>query len=118
MTSKARTSKLPVSIGGKELDDMIRKIVGERVRVILEEQLGNVVAGEMAKMRLTGKGAPGVAELVNKKLTQMLTHRLNATTIQSLARRRVDEVIGNQANVAVGILRNKFMDAVSERFQW
>lgn len=51
------------------VDAQIADVIGQRIEVILKDQLGNIIAGELAKLKLTGKNPVVVAEVIQKQIT-------------------------------------------------
>lgn len=79
--------------GDIELDEYVRRYledtVQKHVRAILEHQLRDVVAGELARLKLTDPNSPGVGNQVDAILENRLRNAANSVvpaTVKHLMR--------------------------------
>lgn len=97
------------------LDAMIEGIVADRVKEIIEKRMGDIVAGEFAKMKLTGKNPPVIMDLIEKRVDRLVTRFGSEHTVKNridyLLRSRVQQICETKAYD----LANKIRDELSKR---
>ena len=60
------------------IDAQIKAFVGSRVEEILHNQMGNIVTGELAKLKLTNKNPVVVADIVQKQIASVTKAEIRA----------------------------------------
>lgn len=69
-----------ISIDDEELEHMVgeylRDTIARHARAILEHQMKDIVAGELARLRLTNPNMGAIQDVVNNGLTPLIDDRL------------------------------------------
>lgn len=91
-----------VSLNLEESDDLrkyIREQVGGTVRSIIREEMGNIVAAELAKQRMLQPGSPLLSELVHKEVANSV--KSITANAQMEARRQMHDLIKKEISEQV-----------------
>jgi len=94
---KTITLTTGIDVEVSRIEALVDKIVQDRLKVILEEKLGDVVAGEFAKMRLHGKSPPVLIDLIDQRLKVVIKDSVDSTVNQYSVHKRIRE----EAHIAV-----------------
>ncbi len=94
---KVVTLTTGIDVEVSRIEALVDKIVQDRLKVILEEKLGDVVAGEFAKMRLHGKTPPVLVDLIDRRLKVVIKDSVDSTVNQYSVHKRIRE----EAHIAV-----------------
>ena len=96
------------------LDAMIEKIVEQRVKQI-------IVAGEFAKMKLTGKNPPVIMDLIEKRVNRLVTRSASEQTVKNridyLLRSRIQGICDTKAYDLANKIRDELSERVTELFR-
>ena len=90
-TRKPKTTNL-VQISTADLDAHIKKIIAARIAEILKDQLDNIIMGELAKLKLTGKSPTSIVTLIDKHIKAAMPSQ---SSIIKKIDYELDERIGN-----------------------
>ena len=70
-----------ITIDDEELEHMVgeylRDTIARHARAILEHQMKDIVAGELARLRLTGTNMGAIGDVVNDTLAPLVDARLH-----------------------------------------
>ena len=81
-----------------DLDEYVRRYledcVQRHVRAILEHQMKDIVAGELARLRLTNPNMGAIQDVVNNGLTPLIDARLQIT-LGPLVREEIRKTFSN-----------------------
>lgn len=94
---KTITLTTGIDVEVSRVEALVDKIVQDRLKVILEEKLGDVVAGEFAEMRLHGKTPPVLVDLIDRRLKVVVRECIDNTVTQYAMHKRIRE----EAHIAV-----------------
>jgi len=87
-----------ISIDDEELEHMVgeylRDIIAKHARAILEHQMKDIVAGELARLRLTDPNMGAVQDVVYNSLTPLIDDRLRIT-LGPLVREEIRKTFSN-----------------------
>lgn len=97
-TRKTKTSNL-VQISTATLDAHIKEIIATRIAEILKDQLDNIVMGELAKLKLTGKSPTSIVALIDKHIkAAMPSKRIIEDKIDYELDNRIGNAVRSQFN--------------------
>lgn len=72
-----------ITIDDEELEHLVgeylRDTIARHARAILEHQMKDIVAGELARLRLAGPNMGAIEDVVNNALTPLIDDRLRIT---------------------------------------
>ena len=87
-----------ITIDDKELEHMVgeylRDTIARHARAILEHQMKDIVAGELARLRLTNPNMGAIQDVVNNGLTPLIDARLQIT-LGPLVREEIRKTFSN-----------------------
>lgn len=87
-----------ISIDDEELERMVgeymRDTIVRHARTILEHQMKDIVAGELARLRLTNPNMGAIQDVVNNGLTPLIDARLQIT-LGPLVREEIRKTFSN-----------------------
>ena len=87
-----------ISIDDEELERMVgeylRDTIARHARAILEHQMKDIVAGELARLRLTNPNMGAIQDVVNNGLTPLIDARLQIT-LGPLVREEIRKTFSN-----------------------
>lgn len=87
-----------ISIDDEELEHMVgeylRDTIARHARAILEHQMKDIVAGELARLRLTNPNMGAIQDVVNNGLTPLIDARLQIT-LGPLVREEIRKTFSN-----------------------
>lgn len=87
-----------ISIDDEELERMVgeylRDTIARHARAILEHQMKDIVAGELARLRLTNPDMGAIQDVVNNGLTPLIDARLQIT-LGPLVREEIRKTFSN-----------------------
>ena len=87
-----------ITIDDEELEHMVgeylRDTIARHARAILEHQMKDLVAGELARLRLTDPNMCAIQDVVNNGLTPLIDERLQIT-LGPLVREEIRKTFSN-----------------------
>jgi hypothetical protein len=87
-----------IAIDDEELENMVgeylRDVIARHARTILEHQMKDIVAGELARLRLTDPNMGAVQDAVNNALIPLVDDRLRIT-LGPLVREEIRKTFSN-----------------------
>ena len=87
-----------ISIDDEELEHMVgeylRDTIAKHARAILEYQMKDIVAGELARLRLTDPNMGAIQDVVYNSLTPLIDDRLRIT-LGPLVREEIRKTFSN-----------------------
>lgn len=87
-----------IAIDDEELERMVgeylRGVITNHARAILEHQMKDIVAGELARLRLTNPNMGAIQDVVNNSLTPLIDDRLRIT-LGPLVREEIRKTFSN-----------------------
>lgn len=87
-----------ISIDDEELECMVgeylRDTIARHARAILEHQMKDIVAGELARLRLTNPNMGAIQDVVNNGLIPLIDARLQIT-LAPLVREEIRKIFSN-----------------------
>lgn len=87
-----------ITIDNEELEYMVgeylRDTIARRARAILEHQMKDIVAGELARLRLAEPNMGAIEDVVNNALTPLIDDRLRIT-LSPLVREEIRKTFTN-----------------------
>ena len=101
------------------LDAQIAAVIGNRVAAVLEKQLGNIVTGELARLKLSNKGGGLViADVVQKQINSAI--KAEVRKIADDKRLQIQRTLSadlQSARTKLARQANQFIDIYTTRLQ-
>ena len=104
-----------------EEDDMFRQhvksLIEGQVRHVLREQLSDVVAGEIAKLRLLQPNSPTLSDLVAAELKKQTSLKVTPSAIAAELQRQVRVEIDKAINPLAQQVKDALSDAIAAKIR-
>lgn len=104
---------LELKISTDSLKEHIEKFIREEVRSCLENQLDDIVAGEMAKMKLFKPGTSDLASMITRKVDTACARALAQPDLKTFMLKKADARVEKAATL-IAVVEAK---AWKERFR-
>ena len=91
MSTKKQPKTLDIVDFQNKLTTLVQDIVRAEIKQVLETQLDNIVAGELAKIRLLKPGTSDLSTMIEKKIKATVNGLMTKETVMVLARREIAE---------------------------
>lgn len=95
--------ELKVTANTTQVNKIVDKVIGDRLAVIIEKELGSFVEGHLAKKKLTGRSPPDMCALIDKRLEKIVREAINLqmTKIRQMPEWRLQDRIDDAINKRV-----------------
>ena len=104
-----------------EEDDMFRQhvksLIEGQVRHVLREQLSDVVAGEIAKLRLLQPNSPTLSDLVAAELKKQTSIKVTPSAIATELQRQVKAEIDKAVKPLTQQVKDALSDVIAARIR-
>lgn len=90
-----------IKLDEDQLKAALREVVRDEIRAILNDQLDNIVAGEMAKMRLFKPGSSDLSTMITNKVDTACSRAMGRDEMRSVMRSVAHEIAKNRASKIV-----------------
>lgn len=95
----------------EKLSAIVQDIVRTEIKQVIETQLDNIVAGELAKLRLLKPGTSDLSTMIEKKLKTTINGLMTRETIMVLARREIAE----KTNAQIAKMQKELSTLIASR---
>lgn len=114
--------KVNLNIAEDELfRNHVKELISGQVRAVLREQLSGIVAGELAKQRLTTPDSPALSEMVTAQVNEAIRQAVDAVRLSELVRvevkRLVQDTIRDEADTVKRSIREAAIMKLRDTFK-